>query len=70
MLKHERFVDFLEKHFFAPEDVIYSAIDRKTFAPLNEDLFSDAIPYSEMAEGKVNLSQCFVPGFTRSEMLQ
>ena len=70
MDNHDRFIRFLEEHFFAPEDVIYSAIKRKTFAPLDESLFEDAIPYSELPKDKVNLPQYFVPGYTRSELLK
>ena len=66
MDRYAEFVQFLEKHFIAPENVIYSQIDKQTFLPVTEELFKDC-PSREENPELIGHAYACVPGFTRSE---
>ena len=66
--KHACFVKFMEDHFFSPENVIYSMIDRKTLLPATEEIFKDCPPRENNPDAAGHFIAC-VPGFSRSEFI-
>ena len=67
-VKHERFIKFLEDHFFSPENVIYSMIDRHTLLPATEEIFAHCPPRENNPDAIGHFIAC-VPGFSRSEFI-
>ena len=68
MDKHAEYIQFLEKHFIAPENVVYSMIDKATLRPAAEELFRDCFPREEKSDAIGHFIAC-VPGFSRSEFI-
>lgn len=68
MSKQKKFIDFMAKHFFDKDGVVYSGLNRYTFGLITEELFEDATPYSELPADKISVWDGYVPGFLRSEL--